>query len=116
MTFTFDQAHAYFAYRLSDNKIPHRATFSARCPFHGDRTASLSVNLDKGGVWNCHACNIGGGIYDFENHMFPTRSNEERWESIYKITGAEPSPSQGKYVHKGPVIATYQYVAPDGKR
>jgi hypothetical protein len=46
--------------------------------------------------------------------MFPTRSNNARWESIYKITGAEPSPSPSKHVPKGPVIATYQYVAPDG--
>src|SRR5438270_3739261 len=115
MTFTFEQAWAYFSHRITEGKIPHRGTFTTRCPFHGDRTASMSVNLDKGGLWNCHACNIGGGIYDFESHMSPTRSNNERWESIYKITGAEPSPSQGKYVPKGPVIATYQYVAPDGK-
>jgi hypothetical protein len=113
MTFTFDQAQAYFAYRLSDNKVPHRGSFTARCPFHGDRTASLSVNLDKGGVWNCHACNIGGGVYDFESQMFPTRSNEERWASIYKITGATPS-KPGNFLPKGPVVATYEYVAPDG--
>jgi hypothetical protein len=113
MTFTFDQAQAYFAYRLSDNKVPHRGSFTARCPFHGDRTASLSVNLDKGGVWNCHACNIGGGIYDFESQMFPTRSNEERWASIYKITGAAPS-KPGNFLPKGPVVVTYDYVAPDG--
>ena len=113
MIFTFDQAHAYFAFRITEGKVPHRGTFTSRCPFHGDRTASLSINLDKGGVWNCHACNIGGGVYDFERQMFPGRSNEELWESIYKITGAKPSP-QGKFTPKGPVVATYEYVAPDG--
>jgi hypothetical protein len=113
MTFTFDQAQAYFTYRITEGKVPQRGAFTARCPFHGDRTASLSVNLDKGGVWNCHACNIGGGVFDFEKQMFPGRSNEELWESIYKVTGAKPSP-QGKYVAKGPVIATYEYVSPDG--
>jgi hypothetical protein len=113
MTFEFDQAQAYFAHRITDGRVPHRGTFTARCPFHGDRTASLSVNLDKGGVWNCHACNIGGGVYDFEKRMFPSRSNDELWESIYKITGAKPAAS-GKFVAKGPVVATYQYVAPDG--
>ena len=111
MMFTFDQAQAYFAYRITDGKVPHRGTFSARCPFHDDRTASMSVNLDRGGIWACHACNIGGGIYDFEKTMFPGRSNDELWESIYKITGAKPT-AQGKYVPKGPVIATYEYVAP----
>ena len=55
---------------------------------------------------------MGGGIYDFESQMFPTRSNNERWEKIYKITGAEPSPSPGKFVPKGRVIATYSYVSP----
>ena len=113
MTFTFDQAQAYFAYRITESKVPHRGSFTARCPFHGDRTASMSINLDKGGVWNCHACNIGGGIFDFESRMFPARSNEEHWASIYKITGATPA-APGKYISRGPVIATYQYVAPDG--
>jgi hypothetical protein len=112
MTFTFDQAHAYFAYRLTEGKVPFRGTFTARCPFHGDRTASLSVNLEKA-VWNCHACDIGGGIYEFEKQMFPSRSTAEHWESIYKITGARPA-STGKYIPKGPVIATYEYHAPDG--
>jgi hypothetical protein len=114
MTFTFDQAAAYFEYRLADGKVVRRGSFTARCPFHGDRTASLSINLDKGGVWNCHACNIGGGVYDFEKLMFPTRSNDELWESIYKITGAKPSTKTGSFTPKGPVIATYDYVAPDG--
>jgi hypothetical protein len=113
MTFTFDQAQAYFAYRITESKVPHRGAFTARCPFHGDRTASMSINLDKGGVWNCHACNIGGGIFDFESQLFPTRSNEERWASIYKITGATPA-APGKHIPRGPVVATYEYVAPDG--
>jgi hypothetical protein len=114
MTFTFDQAQAYFAYRITEGKVPHRGTFTARCPFHGDRTASLSINLDKGGLWNCHACNVGGGVYDFEKTMFPARANEELWESIYKITGAKPSPTVGKFEARGPVVASYDYVAPDG--
>jgi hypothetical protein len=73
----------------------------------------MSVNLDKGGVWFCHACDFGGGIYDYEQQMFPNRSNDELWASISKITGATSSTS-GKYTVKGPVVATYEYVAPDG--
>jgi AAA domain/CHC2 zinc finger len=114
MKFSFDQAIAYFKYRLVDAKVPARGAFTARCPFHGDRTASLSVNLDKG-VWNCHACNIGGGIFDFESQMFSTRTIEERWEAIYKITGATPPAKNGKFVAKGPVVATYQYTDVSGK-
>ena len=37
----------------------------AKCLWHEDRTASMSLNFDKG-VWHCHACNIGGGVLDFE--------------------------------------------------
>jgi hypothetical protein len=73
----------------------------------------MSVNLDKGGVWNCHACNVGGGIYDYEKKMFPNRSNDELWESIYKLTGAKPM-RDGKERKLGPVVKTYDYVDPDG--
>ena len=30
-----------------------------RCPFHGDRNPSLSLNLSKG-LWKCHSCGKGG--------------------------------------------------------
>lgn len=114
MTFTFEQAHAYFAHRLSEPRLPHREAFTTRCPFHGDRTASLSVSLAKGGVWNCHACNFGGGIYDFETRMFPNRSTDEVWEYIYRLTGATPRTDHTQR-KLGPVVATYKYLDEDGK-
>jgi phage/plasmid primase-like uncharacterized protein len=30
-----------------------------KCPVHGDRVASASVNRGKG-LWHCHACGAGG--------------------------------------------------------
>ena len=30
-----------------------------RCPFHGDRNPSLSLNLSKG-LWKCHSCGKAG--------------------------------------------------------
>lgn len=37
---------------------------AGKCPFHDDRNASFSVNLEKG-VWHCHAGCGGGSIIDF---------------------------------------------------
>lgn len=34
------------------------------CPFHEDRRASLSVNVDRG-VYHCFACDAGGDVVDF---------------------------------------------------
>jgi hypothetical protein len=39
-----------------------------RCPFHDDKTASFSLNIEKG-AWKCHAENVGGGILDFEMRL-----------------------------------------------
>ena len=37
---------------------------SAKCPFHDDRTASLSVNIEQG-VYLCHACGEKGGAKQY---------------------------------------------------
>ena len=34
------------------------------CPFHADGRPSLHVRADDGG-WFCHACGIGGGVFEF---------------------------------------------------
>src|SRR3990167_3060798 len=36
-----------------------------KCPFHEDKTASLSVNLQKG-IWSCKAGCGQGGLINFE--------------------------------------------------
>ncbi len=56
----------------------------ARCPFHDDQHASLSVNRDKG-VWFCHACNEGGTAQDFARRRgveIPNRRRQDP-EAIY---------------------------------
>jgi len=46
---------------------PHGTGWApARCPFHDDRDASLSVHLGHGG-WRCHACGLSGDLVTF--HM-----------------------------------------------
>lgn len=35
------------------------------CPFHDDKSPSMSVDVAKG-VWFCHACHFGGSVIDLE--------------------------------------------------
>ena len=34
------------------------------CPFHGERTPSFSVDLERG-LWYCFGCSEGGSVYNF---------------------------------------------------
>lgn len=34
------------------------------CPFHPDRSPSLSIDVDKG-LWNCHGCHVGGDCFTY---------------------------------------------------
>jgi hypothetical protein len=111
MNFTFDQAFRYYSYRL-DAKLTSRDAQMVRCPFHGDRSASLSLKLNVA-EWYCHACKIGGGVYQFEAQMFPTKTPDQNWEAITKICGLEPHSSSKK--PRGPLIATHVYHYANGK-
>lgn len=112
MIFTFEQARKYFEYRLPEEKVPARDSFTARCPFHPDRTASLSVKLSEA-VWMCHAGCGSGGILDFERTMFPGGNLDSWWETITKICGLEPNKRGQRNL--GTLVATYDYTGPDGK-
>jgi hypothetical protein len=59
----------------------------ALCCFHDDKSPSLSVNTDKG-VWKCHACNIGGGLLDFEK-KFSSCDTDTAMARIAEIVGAQ---------------------------
>jgi hypothetical protein len=65
MTFSSAQVQRYFSRRLPDQRIGCGPSVVVRCLFHDDRTASLSINLEKG-VWKCHAGCGQGGLLDFE--------------------------------------------------
>ena len=112
MNFTFDQARKYFEYRLPDEKIRARDSVMARCPFHPDRTASLSIRLSEA-VWNCHAGCGGGGILDFERKMFPSGDLDSWWTEITRICGLDPNKRGQRNL--GKLVATYDYVDPNGK-
>ena len=65
MNLTAEQARRYFEARLKGQRFTRGPEVKLRCPFHEDKSPSLSVNLDKG-VWKCHAGCGDGGILDFE--------------------------------------------------
>lgn len=112
MIFTPEQARAYFAYRLPNERIPAGGSVVVRCGNHPDRTASLSINFDKGGIWKCHAGCGEGGILDHERLMFPGGDLDSWWGAITKITGIEPKRKAGRDL--GKLVATYDYTDPAG--
>jgi hypothetical protein len=81
---TFDQSRTYFESRLGVS-LPARKEVSGKCPFHDDRKASLSVNLEQG-TWFCHAGDGGGGLLDFERKL-TGRANAECWTAINATIG-----------------------------
>jgi hypothetical protein len=95
--FTFERAFAYFVYRLPQERITRRDAVAVHCPFHADKSASMSLNLAKA-VWNCHGCNEHGGTLDFERKMMGS-DTETAWKEIYRITGME-APKQGRKIAK----------------
>src|SRR5512143_611947 len=38
--------------------------YQALCPFHADKSPSLSINPESG-LFHCHACSAGGDIFNF---------------------------------------------------
>ena len=45
--------------------VPAGSQVLVKCPFHDDKTPSMSVNT-KDGIWNCFSCGIGGSVIDLE--------------------------------------------------
>lgn len=41
-----------------------REKWEARCPFHADKSPSLSIDAGKG-LWNCHGCHTGGDAFTY---------------------------------------------------
>ena len=103
MNLTTEQKHTYFEARLAGQRFSRSGeSISARCPFHDDQRASLSVNLEKG-VYNCHAGCGSGGVLDFERR-FSDCDIETAWANIAQISGA----TDQRLFQQKPE-ATYQY-------
>src|ERR1035441_4246434 len=101
---TFDQSRAYFESRLGA-PLQERDSVSVLCPFHDDKTPSMSISL-KNGTWFCHTCGVGGGILELERKL-TGKADGECWTAINATIGRN-EPKAGKPKH-GQVVATYDY-------
>jgi putative DNA primase/helicase len=96
---TFDQVRAYFEDRLGVS-LQARNEVQVRCKFHDDEKPSMSISFAKG-TWKCHACNVGGGILDFERKL-TGKQDAECWAAINTTIGRDgPKHKQ--------IDATYDY-------
>lgn len=80
---TPEQNRRYYASKFEIKSS--RTNISARCPWHDDRIASLSVNLDSG-LWYCHACCFGGSPLEYEMRSAGVSRLEAR-KAINKLLG-----------------------------
>jgi len=106
---TFEQSRRYFEARLPGQRIGSRR--NVKCPFHDDGTASMSIKLEIG-AWFCHACNVSGGILDFERKL-TGKDDAECWAAINATIGREaPRASKPK---RGRIVGNYDYRDASGK-
>jgi putative DNA primase/helicase len=104
MRLTSDQARAYFEARLSGQALTRSGSnLAARCPFHEDRHASLSLNFEKA-AWNCHAGCGSGGVAEFEK-KFSGCDDETARANIGGICGI---PNRGLFEQEPEKIYRYR--------
>jgi AAA domain/CHC2 zinc finger len=106
--FTREQIRKYFEARLPEHHFTSKDEQMAKCPFHQDRTASLSLHMERG-VFKCHAGCGEGGLIDFEM-KFSSAGKDEAWASIAEITGNRQS-----FISRGKPEAVYPYRDAMGK-
>ena len=80
------QIREYFSTRIQ-GRLYDRPQQLVRCPFHQDRSPSMSLHLDKG-IWNCHAGCGHGGMIDFEM-QYSNCDKQTAVENIHQAIGAE---------------------------
>jgi hypothetical protein len=90
--FCRQEIQSYFEHHLGKLKPSQSGQAMARCVFHDDHIASLSVNLETG-EWFCFACNSGGAITQFQMRISKcdpaTARRELRLWLKGKTSGAE---------------------------
>ena len=80
------QFRRYFETRLAENRFRRGGSgYTALCPFHDDKTPSLSVSTEKG-AWKCHAGCGAGGVLEFEA-KFSSCDKETALTRIAEIVG-----------------------------
>ena len=92
---------------------------SARCPFHDDRTASLSVNVEKN-AYLCHACGAKGGMktYLMENRSLSEFDAQKLLRDDFSAPTTEAKPKKPLKVYSALPrhrLAEHQYLDAAGK-
>jgi len=79
------------------------------CPFHDDKSPSMSVDVAKG-VWYCHACHFGGSVIDLE---IRTKGVSVK-QAMHSLADAAHllDPVEAEKPHK---TATYEYKDAHGR-
>lgn len=108
MTFKLHDVQRYFALRLQGQRIGSGPGITAKCPFHDDRTASLSINLEKA-VWKCHAGCGQGGLLDFEA-KFSSCDHDTAKANIAELLGEKQM-----FAFSQKPEAVYQYQDANGR-
>jgi hypothetical protein len=88
MSDNFEKRHirSFFEHYLAGQHVSQQDQISVRCPFHNDKHASLSVNMQDG-VWMCHAGCGAGGLIDFEMKASDCNPSQAK-TNIARIVGA----------------------------
>ena len=83
-----------------NRRVPLKKTgknYSARCPFHEEKTPSFSVNPDKQ-FYYCFGCGAGGNavgfIMDYERQDFPSAVDNLAHIAGLEVPREELSPQQ----------------------
>lgn len=110
MNFTAAQIRAYVEDRFRGQRMSSTREAKLKCPFHDDRTPSLTFNLERG-VWHCFAGCGGGGVIEFELKLNGGDRNDayERAAKIMGITENLFDPNRPK------LVATYPYFDAEGR-
>lgn len=85
----------------------------ALCPFHKEKTPSLSVNVEKN-LFHCFGCHVGGSVVDFlaKHQGKPVETVLKELSEQLARTGPRLSSSKDS---GGKVIATYVYRSATGQ-
>jgi DNA primase len=84
--------------------------YKGLCPFHDDKTPSLSVNPETN-LWNCFGCNKGGDVFTFEQEYehvdFPQAVSQ-----LSVISDQFPVKKKPSSVHPAPCITLKRDLRP----
>jgi hypothetical protein len=106
MKLTAEQMHKYFEARLG-RTLPFGRNIAVRCPFHEDKSPSLSLDASRG-VWVCHAGCGQGGVLEFEK-KFSNCDDQVAFANVNEVCGL---PNTALFRGKPEVV--YSYTDEDG--